>query len=338
MPEQIPLMVDAATQELRQFTSDETIPRGQLLSALQVALTGLVTSDVSGVLASDTILQALGKLQAQTSNKVDKVAGKQLSTEDFTSVERLKLANIAEQATKNAADDELRDRSTHTGTQPITTISGLEAQTSAGVVAAIAMAQTFAAVPTTFQAMVIVVTQPHMRLMQWSGTKYVRSPLGPMPGVYFYAHDPLAKITHGIQVRTDVTYNTADHPDLAEYLGVVGSTFVLPGDGRARVLRGADLGVGVDATLVDGSMQGDAGRNLTGFAYMTSDGNAGGIQMNAFSGGAFAPMAPGVPGGSTPSVTTSITNRGFNLDASRQWPVADEFRVKSLVARLYMTR
>lgn len=95
MPEQIPLMVDAATQELRQFTSDETIPRGQLLSALQVALTGLVTSDASGVLASDTILQALGKLQAQTSNKVDKEAGKQLSTEDYTSAEKAKLSGIA---------------------------------------------------------------------------------------------------------------------------------------------------------------------------------------------------------------------------------------------------
>ncbi|MFZ7321229.1 hypothetical protein [Comamonas jiangduensis] len=65
MPEQIPLMVDAATQELRQFASDETIPQGQLLAALQVALTGLDTSNVSGVLDSDTILQAIGKLQAQ---------------------------------------------------------------------------------------------------------------------------------------------------------------------------------------------------------------------------------------------------------------------------------
>ncbi len=123
MPEQIPLMVDAATQELRQFTSDETIPQGQLLSALQVALTGLVTSDVSGVLASDTILQAIGKLQAQASGKVDKVAGKVLSSNDFTNDERAKLANIAEQATKNATDTALRDRSTHTGTQLAGTIS-----------------------------------------------------------------------------------------------------------------------------------------------------------------------------------------------------------------------
>ena len=125
MPEQIPLMVDAATQELRQFTSDETIPRGQLLAALQVALAGLVTDDVSGVLESDTILQALGKLQAQTSNKVDKVAGKQLSAEDYTSAEKTKLSGIADGATANAADEALRDRSTHTGVQPIGSVSGL---------------------------------------------------------------------------------------------------------------------------------------------------------------------------------------------------------------------
>lgn len=125
MPEQIPLMVDAVTQELRQFASDETIPRGQLLSALQVALTGLDASNVSGVLDSDTILQAIGKLQAQASGKVDKVAGKVLSSNDFTNTERTKLSGIAEQATKNAADAALRDRTTHTGIQPIESVYGL---------------------------------------------------------------------------------------------------------------------------------------------------------------------------------------------------------------------
>lgn len=118
-------MVDAATQELRQFASDETIPQGQLVAALHVALTGLVTSNVSGVLESDTILQAIGKLQAQASGKVDKVAGKALSSNDFTNTERVKLANIAEQATKNATDAALRDRTTHTGIQPIESVSGL---------------------------------------------------------------------------------------------------------------------------------------------------------------------------------------------------------------------
>lgn len=52
---------------------------------------------------------------------VQKEAGKGLMTD----TERTKLSGIAEQATKNAADAELRDRSTHTGTQAVSTIEGL---------------------------------------------------------------------------------------------------------------------------------------------------------------------------------------------------------------------
>lgn len=62
---------------------------------------------------------------AELGGKVDKVAGKVLSANDFTNSERVKLANIAEQATQNAPDSQLRDRSTHTGTQAISTITDL---------------------------------------------------------------------------------------------------------------------------------------------------------------------------------------------------------------------
>lgn len=64
--------------------------------------------------------------QAALANKVDKVAGKGLSTEDFTSAEKAKLEGVAAQATKNATDAQLRDRSTHTGTQAISTVAGLQ--------------------------------------------------------------------------------------------------------------------------------------------------------------------------------------------------------------------
>jgi hypothetical protein len=53
------------------------------------------------------------------------VAGKQLSTEDYSSAEKTKLAGIATGATANATDAKLRDRSTHTGTQAVATITGL---------------------------------------------------------------------------------------------------------------------------------------------------------------------------------------------------------------------
>lgn len=55
--------------------------------------------------------------------KVDKVAGSRL----ITTTEANKLAGIAAGATVNSTDAQLRDRSTHTGEQAISTISGLQA-------------------------------------------------------------------------------------------------------------------------------------------------------------------------------------------------------------------
>ncbi len=65
-------------------------------------------------------------LQTALDSKVNNVAGKQLSTEDYTSGEKGKLAGIATGATANATDAALRDRSTHTGTQAISTVTGLQ--------------------------------------------------------------------------------------------------------------------------------------------------------------------------------------------------------------------
>ena len=65
-------------------------------------------------------------LQAALDSKVEKVAGKGLSTNDYSTAEATKLGAIAELATKNATDAQLRDRSTHTGTQPIATIENLQ--------------------------------------------------------------------------------------------------------------------------------------------------------------------------------------------------------------------
>lgn len=44
----------------------------------------------------------------------------------LTSAERTKLSGVAPGATANATDAQLRDRSTHTGTQAISTVSGLQ--------------------------------------------------------------------------------------------------------------------------------------------------------------------------------------------------------------------
>ena len=50
-----------------------------------------------------------------------------LSGESFTSAEKAKLDGIAAGATANAPDAQLRDRASHTGAQPISTVTGLQA-------------------------------------------------------------------------------------------------------------------------------------------------------------------------------------------------------------------
>lgn len=58
--------------------------------------------------------------------KVDKVTGKTLTSNDYTTAEKTKLTGIQSGATANSTDSELRDRATHTGLQAISTISGLQ--------------------------------------------------------------------------------------------------------------------------------------------------------------------------------------------------------------------
>ncbi len=55
--------------------------------------------------------------------KVDKITGKGLSTEDYTTAEKTKLSGIATGATKNDTDANLKARANHTGTQLASTIS-----------------------------------------------------------------------------------------------------------------------------------------------------------------------------------------------------------------------
>lgn len=64
----------------------------------------------------------------------------------------------------------------------------------------------------------------------------------------FHSNAGASKITNTLPMRSDVMYQTANYPDLAEMFGFTGSTFNL-WDARSRVLRGADLGKGIDASL-----------------------------------------------------------------------------------------
>lgn len=61
----------------------------------------------------------------KVSAKVDVVEGKSLSDTNYTQPEKDKLFGIDNEATKNSSDSDLRDRSTHTGTQVAATIIDL---------------------------------------------------------------------------------------------------------------------------------------------------------------------------------------------------------------------
>lgn len=88
--------------------------------------TGPAGGVLSGNFPNPVFAQAMAT-QATADAKVDKVPGKALSANDFTNADVAKLAGISEQATKNATDAQLRDRATHTGTQAVSTVAGLQA-------------------------------------------------------------------------------------------------------------------------------------------------------------------------------------------------------------------
>lgn len=194
--------------------------------------------------------------------------------------------------------------------------------------------RSFTSVPTTNQGPEIIVTSPHLRVMVWNGTKYVRAPWhAPGQLSYFLRNIP----TGYVEVRSDVTLKKADFPDLAEYLGVTGTTFVLD-EARGEFIRSLDSGRGKDSGRVVGSQQGDAGRNLTGAWYPSNENSGAALGSIGTYGGVIAPtgyaaVARVLQDGNLPEGSPF----GFSIDASLQWPVAAEFRVSNLAYRLAVT-
>lgn len=200
----------------------------------------------------------------------------------------------------------------------------------------IAMATTFTEVPLEFQAWMIAVTQPHLRIMVWDSAqgKYVRAPWhAPGKLSYFLRNVPAGYV----EVRSDVVLNAADFPDLAEYLGVTGATFVLD-EARGEFLRSLDSGRGKDAGRVVGSHQGDAGRNLSGEFGMSRRGGTSGDGYIPVSRATGAFATPPPSSGASWSAAAFEAQAGVpisvTLNAANQWPTANEFRVTNLAYRL----
>jgi hypothetical protein len=87
---------------------DNTITNAKLGSDVKIGSLTLLTTVAKGDLVT-----ALNELN---SNKVDKVSGKVLSSNDYTTVDKNKLAGIATGATANSTDSFLLNRTNHTGT------------------------------------------------------------------------------------------------------------------------------------------------------------------------------------------------------------------------------
>jgi hypothetical protein len=113
--------IESSIEVMRVTAVDNSIP-GECRITVQRAQEGTTTQ---AYVSGDYLSLRFTKGSAES--MVQKVAGKGLSTEDYTTAEKSKLAGVAEGATANSTDAQLRDRATHTGTQAITTVSGLQA-------------------------------------------------------------------------------------------------------------------------------------------------------------------------------------------------------------------
>ena len=111
-------------------------------------------------------------------------------------------------------------------------------------------------VPSQKIAPIICVTQPHLRVMVWNGTQYVRAPWH-QPCQLFFSYDNPSSILGALPVRADVSYQQSNYPDVVRRLGLSGSgTFSLV-ESRGEFLRVLDNGRGVDVSRVARSAQSD---------------------------------------------------------------------------------
>lgn len=115
-----------STEERYEFDGTTLTPVVVISDAVDVDY----NNSVSG-LTADNVQDAVDELVEELSGKVDVVAGKQLSTEDYTTAEKNKLSGIEVGATANETDAYLLNRANHEGTQPQSTIENLVADLNA---------------------------------------------------------------------------------------------------------------------------------------------------------------------------------------------------------------
>ncbi len=117
---------EGTTTPLEISETEVNISSGFKLGGTAITATGDELNHLSGI---------TGDIQTQIDGKVDKVAGKGLSTEDYTTTEKTKLASIEDSATVNSTDPVLLDRGNHTGTQASSSISDFDVAVDARITA-----------------------------------------------------------------------------------------------------------------------------------------------------------------------------------------------------------
>jgi len=110
------------TSDLINDGSDGVHP---FITASSIPAVNDATASLKGILKLTNDLGGTADLPTvpALANKVDKVTGKGLSTNDYTTAEQTKLSGIQAGATANDTDANLKNRANHTGTQLAATIS-----------------------------------------------------------------------------------------------------------------------------------------------------------------------------------------------------------------------
>jgi hypothetical protein len=237
-------------------------------------------------------------------------------------------ATAVENAGQSIAAKELSESAAESAGQ-----SAVQANaTLAAAEQAIAMAAAYTAVPTTFKAWQIVVTQPHLRFMVWSPVlnKYVRAPWH-QPCQLFFSYDNPSSIPGALPVRADAVWQQADFPDVVARLGLSGvGTFALV-EARGEGVRVLDNGRGVDAGRVLRSLQIDAMQQIYGELHDYAP--RSGFSTN----GAFT-YATGGSNDRQVGVGTGVMSGNVTVfDSGRVTRTASETRMRNIAFPLWMT-
>ena len=199
------------------------------------------------------------------------------------------------------------------------------------------MSSGFDAVPATNKGLFIVVKQPHMRMMMWNGSQYVRAPWH-QPCQMFFSYDNPASIPGALPVRGDVSYQQANYPDLVARLGLSGNgTFTLA-EARGEFIRVLDNGRNVDVGRVLGGSQ---AQQIQAHKHISAIGEA---NKGAYSGPLFGNSATmnhrGTSGGLDFDNNLEFTNDGTKYSGTSPNPdgvIGAETRPRNVAFPLWMT-